>query len=258
MRKFFAVAVAALAALFALPAVAADIPHYPPIIEIPPPPVDYGYGGSFYLRGSGGLNIFKAWEVEAYDCVTCTGATTTITYPVAELGYGYSVGAGLGFETGTGLRFDATIDYLSNDGASITKPASANFPGTYSMRLRSTVALANIYYDFGFGGGNGYVGHGYSAAGGAFGYVGAGAGVAFNHVDIASPAGNPISSGSNTSFAAAGMAGVGYDFGTFTTDIGYRALYISSITNNVSYPDGFTVPGSLTHEVRGTVRYRFN
>lgn len=258
MRRIFAVAVAALAALFALPAVAADIPHYPPIIEIPPPPVDYGYGGSFYLRGSGGLNIFKAWEVEAWDCTACSGVAA-VTYPVDSLGYGYSVGAGLGFETGTGLRFDATIDYLSNDGASITKGPTADpaVQGTYSMRLRSTVALANIYYDFGFGGG-GYDGYGYSAAGGAFGYVGAGAGIAFNHADVTGPAGNPIPSGSNTSFAAAGMAGIGYDFGTFTTDIGYRALYISSITNNAGPPNGFTVPGSLTHEVRGTVRYRFN
>jgi hypothetical protein len=253
MRKFFAVAVAALAALFALPAVAADIPHYPPIIEIPP--VDYGYGGNFYLRGSGGLNIFKAWEVQSWDCVACTGLTE-VTYPVASHGYGYSVGAGLGFETGTGLRFDATIDYLDNSDASIVKtnPAVA---GTYSLRLRSTVALANVYYDFGFGGSGGGFGHGYSAAGGAFGYVGAGAGLAFNRSDVTGPTTNPIPSGSNTSFAAAGMTGIGYDFGAFTTDIGYRALYIASITNNAGPPNGFTVPGSLTHEVRGTVRYRF-
>jgi hypothetical protein len=269
MRKYFAVAVAALAALFAVPAMSADIPSYPPIIEIPPP-VDYGYQGSFYLRGSGALNLHQAWNVLAYDCTPCGGATT-ITYNTDRVGFGYSVGAGLGFETGTGLRFDATIDYLSADGASITKPASANFPGAYSLRLRSTIALANVYYDFALGGGGygggGHGGHaggygggggGYSAGGGMFGYVGAGAGVAFNRVEVSSPANNPIPGGTNTSFAAAGMAGVGYDFGAFTTDVGYRALYIADIGNNAGPPGGFSIPGNLVHEVRGTLRYRFH
>jgi len=274
MRKYFAVAVAALAALFAVPAMSADIPSYPPIIEIPPP-VDYGYQGSFYLRGSGALNLHHVWNVQSWDCTAC-GGLTPITYNADRVGVGYSVGAGLGFETGTGLRFDATLDYLSADGASITKtnPAVA---GAYSLRLRSTIALANVYYDFALGGssysgggyGGGHGGHGghdagygggggYSAGGGMFGYVGAGAGVAFNRVEVTAPTTNPIPGGTNTSFAAAGMAGVGYDFGAFTTDVGYRALYIADIGNNAGPPSGFSIPGSLVHEVRGTLRYRFH
>ena len=46
-------------------AVAADLPYYPPVIEIPD--VDHGYSGSFYLRGSAGLNLMWAHRVNPLD-----------------------------------------------------------------------------------------------------------------------------------------------------------------------------------------------
>lgn len=256
MRKLIAAIMVAGAALIAAPAQAADIPVYPPVIEIPElPPVDYGLQGAFYLRGSGAWNVLWADEVTAFGCEPC-GAIVERSWDVDEVGYGYSVGAGLGFETGTGLRVDATVDYLNNEGAAITKGPTSDFPGEYSLNLRSTVVLANVYYDFSFSDAYGY--GGYSAAGGPFAYVGAGAGVAFNEVDVDAPAGNPIDSGNNTSFAAAGMVGLGYDFGAFTADLGYRALYIAEIANEAPAPQGFSVSDAWVHEVRGTVRYRFN
>jgi len=249
MNKIIAMVMVAGAAVVAAPAIAADIPYYPPVIDLPD--VDYGVQGSFYLRGSAAANTFWTKEITARDCA----CDETVKIPVVDNGFGYSLGAGVGYETGTGLRFDVTVDYLDNDKASVVKNATFNYPGEYKMRLRSTLALANVYYDFSLGGNGQY---GYSAAGGAFGYVGAGAGVAFNKVDVTSPNNNPIDSGTNTSFAAAGMVGVGYDFGTFTADVGYRGVYVAEVTNNANNLDYFSAKDNWIHEVRTTLRYRFN
>jgi hypothetical protein len=248
MRKIIATAVAAGAALMVGPAVSADIPYYP---EIEIPEVDYGLGGSFYLRGSAALNIHWAPEV--------THPSVPESYPLQQLGYGYSWGAGFGYETGDGLRFDATIDSVETQGMMITKDDGDPDDGDYTLMLRSTVALANVYYDFGLGGD----GFGYTGGGGAFGYVGAGAGVAWNRVHVNSPVGVaiPVPSGGNISPAAAVMAGVGYDMGTWVADVGYRGLYIHQVNNAPTDPGTdsyFEVNNNLIHEVRGTVRYRFN
>ena len=89
-----------------------------------------------------------------------------------------------------------------------------------------------------------------------FGYVGAGAGVAFNDV-ISQGSAVPDTRGYNTSFAAAAMVGVGYDFGQVVADVGYRGLYINRVQNNAAtYP--YTIDNNFVHEVRGTLRYRFN
>lgn len=246
MRKLLAAIMVAGATLVTGHSLAADFPDYPPVIEVPD--VDYGVQGSFYLRGSAAGNA--AWTKEVnYNC-GC-GFTTS---PLDTLGYGYSYGAGFGYESGSGLRIDATIDSIGNEGLSIIKTDPFT-PGKYSLKLRSTIALANVYYDFSFGGG----GHGgYSAAGGAFGYLGAGIGMAFNQVSVDSPANNPIPGGSNTTLAAAGMVGLGYDFGKFTTDVGYRALYLQNITNNQATPYGFSADNNWIHELRTSVRYRIN
>ncbi|MCR6636965.1 hypothetical protein [Devosia sp.] len=227
------------------PAIAADMPYYPPVIEIPD--VDYGVSGSFYLRGSAAGNAM--WAKEVFH-----PTANPRTYAITDFGYGYSVGAGVGYETGTGLRVDATVDYLSNDNmrANIADTTGTLTNGVYGLKFRSTVALVNAYYDFGFGD------MGYGAAGGAFGYVGAGAGLAFNEVVTTGPVGAPPDTrGTNTSLAAAGMLGVGYDFGHIVADVGYRGLYIDSLANNTT-TEPYSINGAWVHEVRGTLRYRFN
>lgn len=249
MRKLIAAILVAGAAVMGGSAVAADFPLYPPVIEIPD--VNYGVQGSFYLRGSGAWNTIWAKEVSGYDCTPgCGGTVQRFDWPLAQLGYGYSVGAGFGYETGTGLRFDATLDYVSNSGATVEKTAVVAIPGKYSVNLRSTLALANVYYDFAFSD------YGYGAAGGAFGYVGAGAGVAVNHVSVDAPFAIP--SGGNTSLAAAAMVGVGYDFGAVVADLGYRAVYINHINNGATGDTKVWADNAWLHEVRGTLRYRFN
>lgn len=245
MRKFITAMMVAGATVVGGQAIAADLPYYPPVIEIPD--VDYGVSGSFYLRGSAGLNALWARQVNHP-----TAAPST--FSIDGFGYGYSVGAGFGYETGTGLRFDVTADYLANEGMQVTIPVGTVglFPGVHKLSLRSTVVLANAYYDFGFGNG------GYGAAGGAFGYVGGGAGVAFNDFITTGPAGSPADTRAhNTSFAAAGMVGVGYDFGQVVADVGYRALYIDKLDNTVATAP-YSIANNWAHEVRGTARYRFN
>eukprot|EP01035_Chromulina_nebulosa_P033680 gene33680-45104_t len=126
MRILLSVLLVALMALTGAQVRAADLP-YDPSIEVPP--VDYGLQGSFYLRGSGALNML--WAQEHVGTCACEE-------PVTGAGYGYSLGAGFGYETGTGLRVDGTVDYLSNDGMT---------EGTNYLHLRSAVGLVNAYYD---------------------------------------------------------------------------------------------------------------
>lgn len=240
MKKLVASAALVAAALVSTAAMAADPVSYDyPVYKdyVPPyvPPVDEGLKGSFYLRGSVGGNY--AWSRQARH------PDTNDVFSITEGGWGYSAGIGAGYETGTGLRFDTTVDFLSNDNM------TADIAGLdHTLELRSTIVLANAYYDFGLDG------MGLSAAGGTFGYVGAGAGVAFNDSRVSDGTFGPW--GSNTSFAAAGMAGIGYDFGSVVADLGYRALYIASIENNNETPR-YVLDDTLVHELRATVRYRF-
>lgn len=248
MRKLLALTAVGTVVLLGGPALAADMPEYP-MIDIPD--VDYDVGGSFYLRGSAALNFHWAPEAvhPAFD----------ESDEITAYGYGYSWGAGFGYETGTGLRFDGTMDSVETTGLTITKVAPDPDPGDYTLMLRSTVALANVYYDFGLGDGFG----GYSGGGGAFGYVGAGAGVAWNHAETNSPydVTTPVPTGGNVSAAAAVMAGVGYDMGKWVADVGYRGLFIDEINNaptDEAEAGYFEIHNNWIHEVRGTVRYRFD
>ena len=212
------------------PAIAADMPYYPPVIEIPDvPDVDYGVSGSFYLRGSAAGNAM--WAKEVFH-----PRETPRNYAITDYGYGYSVGAGVGYETGTGLRADVTVDYLSNEKMGANISGSTLPAGLYNLSLRSTVVLANAYYDFGFGE------MGYGASGGGFGYVGAGAGVAFNDFITNSPG---DVRDTNTSLAAAGMVGVGYDFGQLSNKLVKARLTLDFNPENLRQPVGLPPqPGS--------------
>jgi hypothetical protein len=154
-------------------------------------------------------------------------------------GYGYSVGAGFGYETGSGLRVDGTVDYLNNTGMS---------GGGDTFTLRSTIALANVYYDFKFN-------NDASASGGWGAYVGAGLGAGYmlTHLDGAHA---PTPDGHNFAPVGAAMAGVTYDMGSWVADVGYRALYIPQISNGDASITPYYVNQNLIHEVRGTLRYR--
>lgn len=229
MRKLKAVVTLAVAALLGAPAYAADyIP--PPTYEIPKlPPVDYGLGGSFYLRGSVGGAIWTAGDGSYCGCVA------TFSSP----GYGYSAGVGFGYETGDGIRADLTVDYLSVDGLTATTGQT--------VKLRSGIVLANLYYDFALGD------MGHSAEGGFGAYVGAGIGAAKNYSEISTGAWG-------TSLEAAGalMAGVTYDMGSMVADLGYRGIYMNKVMDQPTTGNTYIINNNFIHEVRGTLRYRFH
>lgn len=229
MRVLLAALLVVMTAMFGASVRAADLPQYP---DVQVPEVDYGLQGGFYLRGSAAANIL--W---AHDAVhTICGCFTPVDITAA--GYGYSVGAGFGYETGNGLRVDGTLDFLSNSGLA---------GGGHTLTLRSTIALANAYYDFNLGGD--------ASAGGGWGaYVGGGLGGGYmmTHLDGA-PA---TPDGANFAPVVAAMAGVTYDMGNWVADIGYRGMYIPQITNGDASITPYYINQNIIHEVRGTVRYR--
>src|SRR6187549_1360926 len=114
MRKLIAAIVVAGAAFMGGQAIAADFPEYPPVIDIPD--VDYGVQGSFYLRGSAAGNMLWSNEAYSYDCSPGCGGVQLYEFPFNKAGYGYSFGVGAGYETGTGLRVDGTLDFVGNNG----------------------------------------------------------------------------------------------------------------------------------------------
>jgi len=231
MRKLIAAFLLALSAV-AGPAIAADlVPYYPPVIEIPD--VDYGVSGGLYLRGSVAGGAW--WAQNAESQCGCIPAFD-------KMGYGYSVGAGFGYDSGHGVRADITLDYLSYGNLQ---------GGSHSVNLRSGLALANIYYDFDLSG-NGY------GAGGLGAYVGAGIGLAKNYSEV-SFNGNPQwAYGHSLEGAAAVMAGVSYDFGSYVADLGYRGIYMNKV---MSQPPGlagaYVINNNFINEVRTSLRYRF-
>ncbi len=228
MRILLAALLVAFSAMVGASAArAADLPEYP---DVTVPEVDYGLQGGFYLRGSAGGNLL--WTREHLGVCGCS-------IPPIAPGYGYSVGAGFGYEAGNGLRVDATVDYLQNDGLT---------DGTNALHLRAGVALANAYYDFGMGGDA-------SAGGGWGGYVGAGLGGAVYKTHV-TPADPTLPDGTGFTPVVAGMAGVTYDMGTWVADVGYRLMYMPQISNNNVGSTSFYLNDNTVHEVRGTIRYR--
>jgi opacity protein-like surface antigen len=244
MRKLLGSVLVALATVVAGPGQAADFPEYPPIDV---PDVDYDVGGSFYLRGSAGLNSLWAQDVTYLSCPgVCGGPSVVTTSAITTAGYGYSIGAGFGYEVGNGLRVDATLDYLTNTGLTT---AAGN-----TLALRSTIALANAYFDFPLGGD-------FGGMGGLGAYIGAGIGAAYNQTVVTGAGAGP--NGATWAAVGALMAGVSYDMGDWVADVGYRGLFMPTITNGQAgiVPPAlspFYVNNAMIHEVRGTLRYRFN
>jgi hypothetical protein len=154
-------------------------------------------------------------------------------------GYGYSYGVGFGYEAGNGLRADLTVDEIANDGLT---------DGIDTLHLRSTLALANAYYDFGLGS----VGDGGLGA-----YVGAGLGGAYYQVSTTGT--DPQADGSGFTPAAAAMVGVTYDMGAAVADLGYRLVYMPQMSNNVTFPgSSYYLNDNFVNEIRATLRYRLN
>ncbi len=233
MRNLLSVGVIAALALVAVPALGADYPTYPEYPTYDLPEVDTGLVGGFYLRGSVAAASWYAIDGEHCNCVADFDSP----------GYGYSLGVGMGYETGTGLRADVTLDYLNIDKMTSTSG--------YDVRLRSGLALANLYYDFQFHDGGG-------AAGGLGAYVGAGVGFAKNYTQV-SLNGAEYAYGSSVEAAGALMAGISYDMGNTVADLGWRGIYMNKVMNQPpDIGDAYLINNNFINELRASIRYRFN
>ncbi|NOT72779.1 MAG: porin family protein [Hyphomicrobium sp.] len=159
--------------------------------------------------------------------------------------WGY--GGGVGMYFGRGFRGDLTIDRLAESDvtANLADPLT-DLPGVRTFGLTSTVALANVYYDFDFG--NRFTP-----------YVGLGLGFTRNKTSegtVTDPCGcltGTIDSGSETHVAGAAMAGFQIKLrDRLSFDAGYRFLYLGEASTgavNATY----TAPVNGGHGGTGTV-----
>lgn len=216
MRNLVAILLLSFAAALPGVAVAADFPETPYIAP------DYGLGEGWYIRGSKSVSLDYFPDIQ-----TCACSGTS-----AE-GWNWSVGAGFGYEFDNGFRVDKTFDYMVSTGE--TDAAEA-----YTLRMG--LVLANAYVDFGLG-------DNMDAGGGWVGYFGAGAGGAWYDLTATGSAG-----GTGWTWAAAAMAGIGYDMGSDVIDFGYRFLYLNELMTD----DPATIPGGFGHELRVSWRHRIN
>jgi opacity protein-like surface antigen len=165
----------------------------------------------------------------------------------ASIDNNWGFGGGIGLYFGRGFRGDLTVDVLreSDVSANLADPL-ADLPGVRTFGLKSTVALANLYYDFDFG--NRFTP-----------YVGVGLGFTRNKTTegvVTDPCGcltGTIEGDSNTHVAGAAMAGFQVKLrDRLSFDAGYRFLYLGEAATgpvNATY----TAPVVGGHAGAGTV-----
>ena len=161
----------------------------------------------------------------------------------------WGFGAGFGYIFDEHFRADLTIDYRLNADVNGTDTVTGSL---FDTGVESTVGLANIYYDF-------------RTRDEFTPYIGAGIGFSYNETDTLSVfnggalVGN-IAGQSETSLAAAGMAGFSYNLqGGWLFDGGYRFLYLGDAkTGNINgvIPE-VSVDDITSHEIRIGLRYEF-
>jgi opacity protein-like surface antigen len=243
---------------------AADIID-PPVIDLPEPvmPTPHVATGGWYIRGDIGYSANS--NVDAEYVTTSLGLIGAGTLR-GNLKNNYSVGGGIGYDTGNYLRVDFTADYFtkSNFNGSSTgtcTPLVAPFTPiacttTDTMSLSALSLMANAYIDLGkFGGFTPYVG----------------AGIGGTHVKWGTlsnvynqPVANPNETHpgfSNWRFTYAVMAGASYDVtDCLAVDAGYRYRKVEGGkmfgvgtlgTTGPAHDKGFSV-----HDFRIGARYK--
>ena len=258
---------AAMAMAVTLPALAADL-YEPPIVEAPPPQIEYrdvSYGG-WYIRGDVGHHWSKMRddiEYITYGCGACGAMPGTDGFDFGKLKGSLSAGVGVGYQISSHLRADVTGDYwFKSDfrgGTSGTCMGGLPCVSQDTSDFRALLLLANAYAELGT----------YKRI---TPYIGAGIGGA--HVKW-SDLRNQIpphgiddrhKGAEGWRFAWALMAGASYCItSNLHADVGYRYSQISG-GRMYDYADSSAGgPGSgpgfhddiRTHEVRAGLRYQF-
>lgn len=257
---FGAVASAALVALSAAPASAADF-GYGSVKDIPPPPV--ASGRTWYMRGTIGMKnpeVGSIWIDEP-------SFATDHTVHHKDIKSTALFGLGIGVEYNRWLRFDITGEYrgkqhfVAHDSYDNGGPCPGAGCGTndYSANLRSWMGLANAYIDLG-------------TWRGITPYVGGGVGFAnvtvMGFKDVNPNQGAMYIADKNrstTNFAWALYGGLAYDVTPqWTLDLGYRYTDLGSVkTGTVSDAvgvgasySGMEIRDITSHDLLFTARYR--
>ena len=255
------VAVLSGAATFAQ---AADIMD-PPVVELPEPVVHMPAPakGGWYIRGDIGYSLNKMGNVPFYTAGS-TGVGSS-TLEILDINKNWSVGGGVGYDTGNYLRMDLTADYFSKANIHGRSLASCTVGGVtsacYTTDTASLTALslmANAYVDLGkFNGFTPYVGAGIG-----------GSHVKFSELNNACPVGATNCTpevhpgGKEWRFTYAVMAGASYDVtDCLAIDAGYRYRKIEGGkmfdrgTNAFSPGPGHD-KGVSSHDFRIGARYK--
>jgi opacity protein-like surface antigen len=231
-------AAVALAASFAMPALAFDLP--PPVDA--PEITTFTTASGWYIRGDLGYNA--AFDVDKPSIRTFKSSRneySTTTFDSARISSDYSLNAGAGYQFNDWLRSDLTVDYFRGKfhGKSQTdtrcsgiQPGGTKCASSYEQSLASLGLMANGYVDLG-------------TYWGVTPYLGAGAGL--TNVDWGNlSASKYCVNGSGTCdkfakyknttsegleswrFTYALMAGISYDISTnLKLDLGYRLSQVA-------------------------------
>jgi opacity protein-like surface antigen len=209
-----------------------------------------------YIRADMSYAFQRAMDTQHFGVYSDYGRYTDPT-DVRELDDTVGAGVGAGMRFGHNLRGDITLDVRQKakfSSESWQPYASALLYG--EADVRSTVALANIYYDF--------------ARGGQFTpYIGAGIGFSYNETSSAQGinANNlqayDFQGQSKTDFAWALMAGVSKNMGALEIDLGYRYLNMGDASYDLDVnchgscliQAGADIIDLNAHEIRLGLRY---
>ena len=236
---------------------AADYSYPPPpqqYYQPPPPPViieqpQPEFSGNWYLRGQIGMGVSGSYDL-AVSPIPATGAFASHSISDA-----YFIGAGVGYEWNSWLRFDATAEYRFKSRFTALGHYQPANPGpvyvdNYEGNLKSWVFLANAYVDLGTW--NCFTP-----------FVGAGIGGAWNTISDLTDT-SPLTPGGGSSFgvgrgnskwnlAWALYAGVTYNVtNAFKVDLTYRYLNLGSAKDmvdcNGGCGDSFELKNLYSHD----------
>lgn len=250
------VLLAALFAVLAVPAIAADL-YEPPVYEAPPvQEVVYEDFGGWYIRGDIDYHFSKFKGAEYITYGTCCGVDPgTNSFDFGKLKGALSLGAGVGYQISKHLRADLTFDYMfKSDFRGQT--TGTNGVSVDTSAYSAMLLLANVYADLG-------TWQGFTP------YVGAGIGGAYVQWDNLRNTIGGITTehvgSKNWRFAYAAMVGTSYCLtDRLKLDVGYRYSRINggrmfelARAGGTGTGPGFD-RGFDIHEGRAGLRYQFS
>jgi opacity protein-like surface antigen len=145
---------------------------------LPPPEMPHyqheEIGGNWYLRGDVGVGFMDYSKTVGLNTAPAGAIQTGYRGLSKDLGDQVFVGAGVGYQFNSWLRFDVTGEYRTKAKWNFLEQDTNFFPNAYNLEsghLSSVVGLANVYIDLGnwwgvtpfVGGGIGVVNHMFSS-----------------------------------------------------------------------------------------------